>query len=210
MPPAWERIEDEGPLTGFFGTAIDVIRAPIPFFEALSPTGPVASVIGFWLLTTLPPMVISGLSAWTFLNEMVEILVTAPEPVYLAIPWWVFVIVAPLLQFASLLADLCAVHVLLSLMGRARGGWSGTFRAGGYASAPALFGYIPYIGALAGGLWVAILQFVALRRIHDVPVGILLLAYLLPVVVILILAAAAVVAAIAIISPDLLDFSFLP
>jgi len=45
---------------------------------------------------------------------------------------------------------------------------------------------------------------VGLKRIHQVPTGILLLAYLLPVVVILILAAAAMVIAISLISPDLL------
>ncbi len=117
-----------------------------------------------------------------------------------SIPWWVFVIVAPILQFASLLADICAVHILLKMMGHDRGGWRGSFRAGGYASAPAVFGYIPYIGAMVGGLWMGVLQFVGLKRIHQVPTGILLLAYLLPVVVILILAAAAMVIAIS--DPD--------
>jgi len=204
MPPAWERIGDDGPLTAFFGTILDVLRAPIRFFEELQPAGPVAAVIGFWLLTTLPPMVISGVSAYAFLQEMIEILVTAPEPMTFTIPWWAFVIVAPLLQFTSLLADLCAVHVLLKMMGHARGGWRGTFRAGGYASAPAIFGYLPYVGAMIGGLWMGILQFVALKRIHQAPTGILLLAYLLPVVAILIVAAATVVIAISLISPDLL------
>jgi hypothetical protein len=113
----------------------------------------------------------------------------------------VFVIAAPLLQFASLLADLCAVHLLLKLMGHARGGLSGTFRAGAYASAPAVFGYVPYIGAIAAGLWVAILQFVGLKRVHQVPTGILLLAYILPVVVVLLLAAAILVASLSLISP---------
>ncbi len=204
MPPAWERIGDDGPLTAFFGTTLDVLRAPIRFFEELSPAGPVAAVFGFWLITTLPPMVISGTSAWTFLQEMIGILVTAPQPMTFTIPWWVFVIVAPLLQFLSLVADICAVHVLLKLMGHARGGWRGSFRAGGYSSAPAIFGYIPYIGAMVGGLWIMLLQFVALKRVHQVPTGILILAYLLPVVAILILAAAAVVIAISLISPDLL------
>lgn len=209
MPPAWERISETGPLTAFFGTIIDVVRAPILFFEALPPSGPVARVVGFWILTTLPPMFISGISAYAFLNEMLEILVTSPEPLYFTIPWWVFVIVAPLLQFASLLADLCAVHVLLKLMGHARGGWGGTFRAGGYASAPAIFGYIPYVGALVGGVWMGILQFIALKRIHQVPVWILLLAYLLPVVVILILAVATVVIVVSLIAPDLLGLPVL-
>ncbi len=210
MPPAWERIAEAGPLTAFFGTVIDVIRAPIRFFESLSPSGPAASVIGFWMLTTLPPMVISGISAHAFLREMLEILVTTPEPVFITIPWWVFVIVAPLLQFASLLADICAVHTLLKMMGHARGGWSGTFRAAGYASAPAIFGYIPYVGALVGGLWMGVLQFVALKRIHQVPTWILLLAYLLPVVVILILATATVVIVISLIAPDLLGLPVIP
>jgi len=204
MPPAWERIGDDGPITAFFGTILDVLRAPIRFFEELPPSGPVARIFGFWMLTTLPPMVISGISAFAFLQEMLEILVTAPEPMVFTIPWWVFVIVAPLLQFTSLVADICAVHMLLKMMGHARGGWRGSFRAGGYSSAPAIFGYIPYVGAMVGGLWIMLLQFVALKRIHQVPTGILILAYLLPVVVILIVAAAVVVITISLISPDLL------
>ena len=101
-------------------------------------------------------------------------------------------------------ADICAVHILLRLMGHASGGWRGSLRAGGYSSAPAVLGFVPYAGAMMGGLWIMVLQFVALKRVHRAPTGILLLAYLLPVVAVLILAAAAMVIAISLISPDLL------
>lgn len=205
MPPAWERFHLVGPLSAFFGTVFDVIRAPLRFFEALPAHGPVLHVILFWAITTLPPMVVSGLQAHSFIQEVFSLTVTAPRPAQLIIPWWLFTVAAPLFQFLSLLGGLAVVHMLLQMMGHAHGGWSGSYRAGGYASGPAIFGFIPLIGVPLAGIWVAVLQFIALRRIHRVPTGILLLAYLLPVLAVLTLAVGIVLIIVAILSPGALS-----
>ncbi|MCK4772684.1 MAG: hypothetical protein KAT18_07170, partial [Candidatus Latescibacteria bacterium] len=132
--PSWERLKELGPLTAFFRTAWNVIAGPVRFFEALPARGPVIPAILFWALTTLPPMVFSGIQANSFLKEVFSMTMTAPRPGYLEIPWWVFTVAAPLLQFTCLLGGLAVVHMLLQMMGYDRGGWSGTYRAAGYAS----------------------------------------------------------------------------
>ena len=203
--PAWERLRELGPLTAFFRTVWDVVSRPVSFFEALPAGGPVPPAVLFWALTTLPPMVVSGMQANSFLNEVISITMTSPRPGYLQIPWWVLTVAAPLLQFVSLLTGLAVVHMLLQMMGRAGGGWRGTFRAGGYASGPAVFGFVPLVGAPLAAVWVAVLQFVALKRVHRVPAWVLLLAYMLPVLAILLIGVAVLLIVISFVSPDLLN-----
>lgn len=181
--PAWEQMAETGPLTAFFRTIADVVARPTSFFTQLSPEGPVGRVIGFWAATALPPLVVVGISANALIRNLITVTLSAPQPAQWRIPWWVLTVAAPLLQFLSLLFGLVVVHLVLQMLDEDRGGWSGTFRAAGYASAPAVFGLVPIVGAPVAGLWVAILQFKALRRVHRAGIGMLLLAYLLPVVV---------------------------
>ena len=206
--PAWERIREVGPITAYFRTIWSVTSRPVEFFETLPSRGPVAVVLLFWSLTTLPPMIISGFQANAFLEETVTMLMTAPRPAYLVLPWWLLTIAAPLVQFLSLLTGLAAVHMMLQIMGYAAGGWSGTYRAGGYASGPAVLGFIPLVGAPIATIWVALLQFIALRRIHKVSFGILLLAYLLPVLLVSFIGVAALLIVVSIVAPDLLPLGF--
>ncbi len=203
--PAWEQLREVGPITAFFKTVWSVTSRPVEFFETLPSRGPVAVVLLFWSLTTLPPMIIAGIQANAFLEETISMMMTAPRPAYMEIPWWLLTIAAPLMQFLSLLTGLAAVHMLLQMMGYASGGWSGTYRAGGYASGPAVLGFVPLVGVPIAAIWVALLQFIALRRIHKVSRGILLLAYLLPVLLILFIGVAAVLIVLSIVAPDLLN-----
>ncbi len=204
MPPAWERFREVGPLSAFFGTLFDILRAPGAFFSRLPTDGSVRAALVFWVVTTLPPFVVSGIEGYSFMQETIDIIMTAPRAGMFEVPWWIFVIVAPLVQFASLLCGLAMVHLILTLLGHARGGWRGTWRAGGYASAPAVLGFLPLIGVLVAGLWTAVLQYVALRRVHAAPVWAVLLAYLIPVVAVLLIAVGLVLVVIAFVAPSFL------
>lgn len=149
-------------------------------------------------------MVVAGIQANSLLKEVLSLTLTAPRPAYFEIPWWVFTVAAPLFQFACLLGGLAVVHMLLQIMGYDRGGWRGTYRASGYASGPAVFGFVPLLGAPLSALWVGVLQYIALKRVHRVPTGILLLAYLVPVAAILLVVVGVVLVVLALVAPDLL------
>ena len=185
--PPWEVASEHGYLTAFFRTAGEVMRAPDAFFRQLSAEGPVLPAIGFWAGTSLPPLVLAGISANTMMERVFSLTMSAQQPVQLHIPWWVLTVVAPIVQFGMLLGGLVVVHILLRMLGEARGGWSGTYRAAGYASAPALIGLIPVLGAPVAGIWAAILQFMALVRVHRTTSRSVILAYLLPLLAALVI-----------------------
>ena len=203
LPPAWERPAERGPLTSFFATVIAVVSGPDRYFRELDPDGPIGPALSFWSLTTLPPLVVSGFSGNRLLNRLLSGELTASAPLDWHIPWWVLTVVAPLVQFANILLGLAVVHLVLRGLKEAHGGWSGTMRAAGYASAPAVFGLVPIAGAPIAGLWMAILQFMALRRVHGARTSVLLAAYLLPVLAALLVVALLAVIAIRIFAPDL-------
>jgi|GEM_PF-2565943 len=202
--PPWERFREAGPLSAFIGTLWSVLRSPALFFSRLRADGPVRPALLFWIVTTLPPFVVSGIEGYSFMQETIDILMTAPRPGVFEIPWWIFVVVAPLVQFASLLSGLAMVHLVLTLLGYARGGWRGTWRAGGYASAPAVFGYLPLVGVLVAGIWTAVLQYMALKRVHAAPTWAVLLAYLIPVAGIMAIGIGLVLIVIAVVAPAFL------
>jgi hypothetical protein len=200
--PAWEQMAEVGSLTAFFRTIIEVVGSPSSFFTRLSPQGPVRRVIGFWAATALPPLVVAGISANALIHDLITVTLNAPQPVQWRIPWWVLTVAAPLMQFMSLLFGLAVVHLVLQMLGEDRGGWSGTFRGAGYATAPGVFGLVPVVGAPVAGLWVAILQFMALRRVHRTGFGMLLLAYLLPVVAATIIGIGLALILVALLAPE--------
>lgn len=201
--PPWERTGQVGPLTGFFATVWQVLSAPRDFFEGLDASGPWERVLGFWALTSLPPMVWAGLSAHRFVQRIPELAQVDPSAVPFHIPWWVFVVLGPALQFLSLLFGLVLVHLVLRLIGGGQGGWTGSLRAAGYASSPAILGFVPVVGGLIGGLWAALLQYYGLLKVHDEDSWRLLLAYLLPVLLFLALGGLLALAAIRYLAPHL-------
>jgi hypothetical protein len=203
LPPAWERLAERGPLTSFFGTVIAAVSRPDRFFRELDPDGPIGPALSFWLLTTLPPLVVSGFSGNRMLDRLLSGELTASAPLDWHIPWWILPVVAPLVQFASILLGLAVVHLVLRGLKEAHGGWSGTVRAAGYASAPAVFGLVPIAGAPIAGLWAAVLQFMALRRVHGARTSALLAAYILPVMAVLLVAVLLAVIAIRVYAPEL-------
>jgi hypothetical protein len=180
--PAWERRSELGPLTGFFTTLVEVLAHPRTFFESLNPVGPPGSALIFWGLATLPPLVVSGAGTHGFIE-------------------WLFVVVLPLLQCASLLGVVLLIHVILTLLGGAKGGLRGTLRAAGYGAAPALISLVPLVGGMVAGLWVGILQYYALFWVHRCGHGRLLLAYLLPAILAVVAGLALAAALVPVLTP---------
>jgi len=183
--PPWERTAELGPLTGFFTTVWAVLTRPSDFFGGLEAEGPWERVVGYWALTSLPPMVLAGMSAHRFVQRLPELAQVDPSAIPFHIPWWVFVVLGPALQFLSLLFGLALVHLVLRLLGGGQGGWTGSLRAAGYASSPAILGFVPVVGGLLGGLWAALLQYYGLLKVHRERAGRLLAAYVLPVLLFL-------------------------
>ncbi len=200
-PPAWERRSELGPLTAFFTTVVGVLARPRSFFEGLEPAAPAGSALVFWGLATLPPLVVSGAGTHGFIERLPALLQVDPSVITFHPPLWLFVVVLPLLQCASLFGAVLLIHVMLALLGGAKGGLRGTLRAAGYGAAPALISLVPLVGGMVAGLWVGILQYYALFWVHRCGHGRLLLAYLLPAILAVVAGLALAAALVPILTP---------
>jgi hypothetical protein len=200
-PPPWEQRADLGVLTAFFTTVGRILTRPRAFFGGLSPDGPVATVLLFWVLTALPPLMVGGAGTHDFLERLPALINVDPASIPFHFPLWVFVVALPLLQLGALLSAVLLVHAMLALLGGAKGGLAGSLRAAGYASAPALVGLVPLVGGLVAGLWVGILQYFALWKVHRTDHTRLVLAYLLPAFIAIALGIALAAALVPVISP---------
>lgn len=76
-------------------------------------------------------------------------------------------LLAPVLLLATLYVSAGVVHVLLLIFDGAHNGFGTTVRVFCYAYSPALFGVVPYIGALVGGIWSLVLVIIGLRTAHE-------------------------------------------
>jgi hypothetical protein len=66
-------------------------------------------------------------------------------------------------------------------------GYKTTFRAVSYSYSAYLFGIIPFIGLVIGGIYTVILTIIGVKEGHEISTGKAILAVLLPVIVIFVL-----------------------
>jgi len=88
-------------------------------------------------------------------------------------------VLAPLLVTLGLFAVSGVVHVFLLLTRGARHGFEGTFRVVAYGQMTQIFGAVPFLGGLIGGLWYMVVLVIGLREIHGTTYARVILAFVL-------------------------------
>lgn len=76
-------------------------------------------------------------------------------------------LLAPAILIFALFFSAGVVHVLLLIFDGAAHGFGTTVRVFCYAYSPALFGVVPIIGPLVGGIWSVVLSIIGLREAHE-------------------------------------------
>ena len=76
-------------------------------------------------------------------------------------------LLTPAILFFSLFLSAAVSHVLLLLLGGAEHGFGTTVRVFAYAYSPGLFGIVPLLGAIVGGIWMVVLLIIGLREAHE-------------------------------------------
>lgn len=107
-------------------------------------------------------------------------------------------LLAPALLLTALFVTAGVVHVLLVIFDGAAHGFGTTVRVFCYAYSPALFGVVPFPGALIGSFWSVVLAIIGLREAHQSAAWKPAVAVLVPVVgalILIFLAAMALVVA---------------
>ncbi|MFO7783084.1 MAG: YIP1 family protein [Thermodesulfobacteriota bacterium] len=72
------------------------------------------------------------------------------------------------------------LHLFLRIFRGASQGFEGTFRVVAYGQATQIFGAVPILGGLIGGLWYLVVLIVGMREIHETSYSRVILAFLTP------------------------------
>lgn len=96
-------------------------------------------------------------------------------------------LLAPAVLLIVLFVSAGVVHLLLLVFDGASHGFGTTVRVFCYAYSPAIFGVIPYIGALVGGIWSLVLVIIGLREAHEAAAWKPVVAVLVPFIGLMIL-----------------------
>jgi len=88
-------------------------------------------------------------------------------------------VLAPFVVTLGLFVVSGAVHVFLWSTRGARHGFEGTFRVVAYGQMTQIFGAVPFLGGLIGGLWYMVVLVVGLREIHETTYVRVILAFVL-------------------------------
>lgn len=183
-------------LEAFFRTWRLSVFEPTAFFRALPSPRPVGPAILYYLLVGVPAVGIALFwqSLFALAMDAFGLVHSDVEPMGLD-AWWPVVnfLLSPIFLLLGLGISFVITHLLLLIFGGARRGAGTTMRVLCFAYGPALFGVVPVIGSLVGGIWSIVLAIIGLREGHQTDGWRAATAVLLPIVVIIFLCIAALI-----------------
>lgn len=187
----WDQREEVGFFPALGETIKLLFTRPTDFFKGLGPVETIKSPFLFYLAIALPLLLVTfGLTMAIGKAPnlgMGEFEVAMPVFMLLGL---VFTVIGIFIQ-----AGLMHLGVLMC---GGKGGFVGTFTVLAYAYVTSIFGLIPFVGGLVGGIWGVILTIIGYKYVHKFTTGKAVLAYFLISGVLVIIAIVAMVAAVAI------------
>jgi hypothetical protein len=95
---------------------------------------------------------------------------------------FVYIFLGPVFMACFLLIASALAHVMLTILGQSKHGFSATFRALCYSCAPFFLGVLPFCGALVGGVWNLVLEVIGISTLQSTSIGHAIAAVLAPVI----------------------------
>jgi len=165
---------------GFFPALFETWKRstfqPTEFFSTLAP-GPIGPAWGYAVLLSVPSAILTviglalfGGSNWNGGSHVGVF----PLAIGLAV-----------LTTVSVWITAAVLHVCAMITGAATQGFDATFRAVAYSTGPTVFAWIPLVGSLAG-IWVVVLEVIAVENLHRTTRGRAIFAVLLPVIAVMV------------------------
>ena len=96
---------------------------------------------------------------------------------------FLFMVVAlfvPLFVTITVFVSSGILHVLLLLVRGGQNGFEATFRVIAYSQATQVLGLIPFVGGVAGSLWLLVIQIIGVREMHETSYLKVIMAFLIP------------------------------
>jgi len=185
-PTPWERRSELGLFQALWLTCKKSLLEPERFWCSVIPGGSASDALFYgWTLTVVtavPTFLMNLLNFKNLQAQLTQVLAqlkdTPPE-----VSVWVeklganstafalgFALASVVLYPLSLLVSAALTHLGCLVFGAGKNGFTATFRALAYASGPALFAWIPMVGA-AAGIYIVVLQVWGISRVQDTSVG---------------------------------------
>ena len=190
----WEHRSELGLWQGISKTFKAVLFSPVEIFSTMTYKGGIKEPLAFGLLLGS----IGGMFGffWQFLVMSGGLLAIDHEIMShftISLIFFGIAIVFPLFVTIAIFVASAILHLLLLIVRGGKNGFEATFRVVSYSQAIQIWGLIPFIGGLIGGLWILIVQIIGLREIHETSYLRVILALLIPLALVLLLVMAIVI-----------------
>ncbi len=180
--PPWE--SGEGFIRAFFQTVKESLFSPTKFFKKISFGEGYWSPLIYGLITGI---IGNGCAIFWFWLFMAQLIPLDRLPFQYSLSILQMIIPLPFQQAFAIFIGSAILHLCLMIVRGNHHGYKTTFRAVSYSYSAYLFGIIPFIGLVIGGIYTFILTIIGVREGHGISTGRAVLAVLLPVIVIFIL-----------------------
>ena len=185
---SWEDMENLGFFKAFFATLGDVLFHPSRFFSRMPVDAGLIHPLIFALIMGVLGGVISLVYQFLFMSFLsmppdAEVTVGFQLPMMIG-----SAIGLPVMTIVGVFLVSAVLHVCLMIVRGNKKGFEATFRVIAYANSTQIFGIIPVLGGLVGGIWTVVVWIIGIRESHGISTGRSALAVFLPILVIIVLA----------------------
>jgi hypothetical protein len=175
----WE--SGEGFFKAFFQTTREVLFSPTKFFKKISFGEGYWAPLIYGLITGIIGNGFTIFWLWLFMAQFIPM---DRIPFQYSLSILQLIIPLPFQQAIFMFIGSAIIHLCLMIVRGNNNGYKTTFRAISYSYSGYLFGIIPFIGMIIGGIYAFILTIIGVREGHEISTGKAILAVLLPAIVI--------------------------
>ncbi|MGD2124914.1 MAG: YIP1 family protein [Desulfobacteraceae bacterium] len=187
-PSPWESRSELGMGKAITLTLKAVLFSPIGFFRGAATEGGMREPLAFGLLLGSAGMMLEVF--WQFLM-MSESLTSIGGglfgPITMGLIFLAAMIFCPLFVALIIFTASVIVHISLLIVRGGSSGFEATFRVICFSQATQVWGVIPLVGGLIGGIWILVVQIIGLREIHEISYLKVIIALLIPLALIFLL-----------------------
>jgi hypothetical protein len=175
----WE--SGEGFIKAFYRTTRDSLFSPSQFFKKIS------FGEGYWaplIYGLIAGIIGNGCAIFWFWLFIAQLIPMDRIPFQYSLSIFQMIVPLPFQLAIAMFVGSAVIHLCLMIVGGSNNGYKTTFRAISYSYSGYLFGIIPFIGLIIGGIYTFILTIIGVKEGHGISTGKAVLAVLLPTIVI--------------------------
>ncbi len=188
-PSPWEDRGRLGLWKGIYRSFLDTLLSPAVFFRTMHTRQGLKEPLAIGILFGAIGLIMGlfrdfVLSMWGYGGGVQMLSSGVDSPILLS----GLMVLSPLIVCVGIFSMSGVLHLFLRIFRAASQGFEGTFRVVAYGQATQIFGVVPILGGLVGGLWFLAILIIGVREIHETTYSRVILAFLMPLLLIVTMA----------------------